>query len=48
MRKTTVIEAATAHAAETGLPATVIAEMWEHLIEGSITYELAEWGRLRG
>ena len=42
-RKAEVIANATALAGELGLPASVIAEMWESLVEGSIAYELNAW-----
>ena len=46
-RKTAVIEAVRADAAERGLPADALAEMWEQLVEASIAHELGEWDRLR-
>ena len=39
-RKTQVIENARAEAVKLGLPDTVIAELWETLVEASIGYEL--------
>ena len=46
-RKASVIAAAVAEAEARGIPASVIAEMWEVLVEGSIAYEFAEWDRTR-
>lgn len=42
-RKAMVISAAMADAKERGLPETVIAQMWEALVEGSIAFEFARW-----
>ncbi|MXP43721.1 chorismate mutase [Allopontixanthobacter sediminis] len=42
-RKAKVISAAMADAKERGLPETVIGQMWEALVEGSIAYEFARW-----
>lgn len=42
-RKAKVISAAMASAKEHGLPETVIGQMWEVLVEGSIAYEFARW-----
>ena len=42
-RKATVISAAMAGAREHGLPETVIGQMWEVLVEGSIAYEFTRW-----
>ena len=47
-RKAEVIANATALAAELGMPADVVAEMWERLVEGSIAYELDAWDAGRG
>ena len=47
-RKAAVIAAAVAEANGRGLPADVIAGMWEVLVEGSIAYELARWDQTRG
>ena len=47
-RKASVIAAAVAEAEASGIPADVIADIWERLVEGSIAYELAEWDRTRG
>lgn len=47
-RKTAVIEAAVADAKERGVPADLIADIWERLVEGSITYEFDEWDKVRG
>jgi isochorismate pyruvate lyase len=46
-RKASVIAAAVAEAAARGIPESVIAAMWEHLVEGSIAFEFTEWDRLR-
>ncbi len=46
-RKASVIAAAVAEAAARGLPESVIAAMWDVLVEGSIAYEFTEWDRLR-
>lgn len=47
-RKAEVIANAAALAGELGLPAAVIADMWERLVEGSIAYELDAWDTGRG
>jgi len=47
-RKRQVIDQARAEAIRLGLPETVIAEIWETLVEGSIAYELATFDRTRG
>lgn len=47
-RKASVIAAAVAGAEAQGVPADVIADIWERLVEGSIAYEFAEWDRVRG
>ena len=47
-RKASVIAAAQADARERGLPASVIGNIWETLVEGSIAYEFEEWDRTRG
>lgn len=46
-RKASVIAAAVAEAEARGIPADVIADIWERLVEGSIAYEFAEWDRTR-
>ena len=46
-RKAAVIANARADAAERGLPLDALAELWGHLVETSIAYELIEWDRLR-
>ncbi|MBU7580706.1 MAG: chorismate mutase [Porphyrobacter sp.] len=46
-RKASVIAAATAEAEAHGIPADVIADIWERLVEGSIAYEFGEWDRVR-
>ena len=45
-RKAQVIENATAHAHQVGIPSTAIREMWEILVEASIGYELEQWDAL--
>lgn len=47
-RKASVIAAAVAEAEARDLPADVVADMWERLVEGSIAYELDEWDQTRG
>jgi isochorismate pyruvate lyase len=46
-RKAEVIANAVAHARAEGLPADLIAQLWDDLVEGSIAYELGEWDRRR-
>ena len=46
-RKASVIAAAVAEAEAHGIPADVIADIWERLVEGSIAYEFGEWDRVR-
>ena len=46
-RKAAVIEAAMADAERRDLPARVIGDMWERLVEGSIEYEFEHWDRIR-
>ncbi|ODT00154.1 MAG: chorismate mutase [Erythrobacter sp. SCN 62-14] len=46
-RKASVIAAAVAEAEACGIPADVIADIWERLVEGSIAYEFTEWDRIR-
>ncbi|WP_379921530.1 chorismate mutase [Erythrobacter sp. R86502] len=47
-RKASVIAAAVAEAEARRIPADVVADLWERLVEGSIAYELNEWDRTRG
>jgi isochorismate pyruvate lyase len=47
-RKASVIAAAVAEAEAKGIPADVVADIWERLVEGSIAYEFTEWDRIRG
>lgn len=47
-RKAQVIANARAEAEQLGLPADAVADLWERLVEASITYELAEFDRTRG
>lgn len=42
-RKSKVIAAVMKDAKERGLPETVLAQMWEVLVEGSIAYEFVRW-----
>ena len=46
-RKAEVIANARRMAVELGLPADVVADIWERLVEGSIAYELAAWDARR-
>ncbi len=46
-RKASVIAAAVAEAGAHGIPADVVADIWERLVEGSIAYEFGEWDRIR-
>lgn len=46
-RKASVIAAAVADAEARGMPADVIGDIWERLVEGSIAYEFGEWDRTR-
>lgn len=46
-RKASVIAAAVAEAGAHGVPADVVADIWERLVEGSIAYEFTEWDRIR-
>ena len=46
-RKTAVIEAVRKRAADAGIPAEALAEIWDSLVETSIAYEMTEWERLR-
>ncbi len=45
-RKAAVIANARADAGARGLPTDELAEIWERLVEASITYEMVEWDRL--
>ena len=47
-RKKQVIDNVVADAAERDLPAQALGEVWEKLVETSITYELNEWDKTRG
>lgn len=47
-RKAEVIANASRLAEELGIPAGVIAGIWEQLVEASIAYELEAWERGRG
>lgn len=46
-RKASVIAAAKADAEARGIPAELIAELWDRLVEGSIAYEFDEWDQTR-
>ena len=46
-RKAIVIANARQQAEILGLPETVIADLWDRLVEGSIAYELERWDALR-
>lgn len=46
-RKAAVIDAVISDAEARGLPAGVIADIWDRLVEGSIAYEFVEWDRIR-
>ena len=46
-RKAAVINAAVADADGRGLPAEVISDLWECLVEGSIAYEFKIWDQTR-
>jgi isochorismate pyruvate lyase len=47
-RKAEVIRNVTDLAVKQGIPADVVRDMWERLVEGSIQYELALWDQKRG
>jgi isochorismate pyruvate lyase len=47
-RKAQVIDNVRAEAEAAGLPGAMIAELWEHLVELSIAYEMDEFDRTRG
>jgi len=46
-RKAEVIENVRGHARAAGIPETVVAAIWETLVEGSIAYELERFDALR-
>jgi len=46
-RKARVIAAAVAEAEARGIPGSVIADVWEALVEGSIAYEFDVWDKTR-
>lgn len=46
-RKALVISNAKAEAVAAGIPADLIGQMWEQLVEASIAYELDAWDRLK-
>lgn len=47
-RKADVIANACAAADRLSVPADIIADLWEQLVEASIAYEMTEFDRLRG
>ena len=47
VRKRVVIDAAVADAAAKGIPAELVARMWDMLVEASIAYEAEEWDAIR-
>ncbi len=47
-RKAAVIANAIAEAERVGVPADIIAKLWELLVETSIAHEMAKWDSLRG
>ena len=47
-RKAEVIANAVAIAHDAGIPAELIAQLWEQLVEGSIAYELNCWDTNKG
>ena len=47
-RKAYVIEQAVKDAQTRGVPADVIADIWDRLVEGSIAYEFDVWDETRG
>lgn len=47
-RKAAVIANAVAQADARGIPADVITDIWERLVEGSIAYEFDMWDAARG
>jgi len=46
-RKAEVITNASKLAGDLGLPAQLVAELWDRLVEGSIAYELQAWDNHR-
>jgi isochorismate pyruvate lyase len=46
-RKAQVIDNATGAAVAAGIPAGIVPQLWEALVEASIAYELAAWDRRR-
>lgn len=46
-RKAEVIANARAKAEELGIPGTIVAELWERLVELSIAYEFERWDERR-
>ena len=48
VRKAEVLRNVKRHAREAGWPPALAAELWEHLVEASIEFELEEFDRRRG
>ena len=46
-RKAQVIAAVRARADRLGLPADLVADLWDRLVEGSIAYEYERWDEQR-
>ena len=46
-RKRAVIDAAVTDAVAKGVPAELVAQMWDTLVEASIAYETEEWDAIR-
>ncbi len=47
-RKAQVIANARREAEQLGVPADVVASLWDQLVEASIAYEMTEFDRIRG
>ncbi|MBL0924571.1 MAG: chorismate mutase [Sphingomonadaceae bacterium] len=45
-RKKEVIDNALSRASELGVPASLVAELWDRLVEASIAYEFDRWDEL--
>ncbi len=46
-RKKQVIDNVCSEAEKRGLPQDLVAQLWEHLVEGSIAYEFERWDQTR-
>jgi isochorismate pyruvate lyase len=46
-RKAEVIANAASRARDLGIPADLVADLWDRLVEASIAYELEAWDRVR-